>query len=164
MNIEHAKIEDLSDITEIYNWAILNTTATFDTIPKTPFDQCDWFKKHTERFPIFVAKIEGKVVGWCSLSPWSDRCAYSDTGEISVYVKEDYQGKGIGKCLLKHLDQEAQNLGYHTLLSRIAGESLISIHLHKSLGFHHIGTMKEVGRKFGRFIDVNMMQKLYLPG
>jgi L-amino acid N-acyltransferase YncA len=159
--IRPAKLADLPAITEIYNEAILKTTATFDTEPKTSEEQKIWFADHGPKYPILVAEENGIVVGWASLSKWSDRCAYSDTAEISLYVREDHQGKGIGRKLLEAIVAEGEKAGLHTIIARIAEASQASIHLHKSVGFEHIGTMKEVGRKFGKLLDVHLMQKVY---
>jgi phosphinothricin acetyltransferase len=107
-----------------------------------------------------VAELHGTVVGWISLSPWSDRPAYRDTGETSFYVRAEYRGKGIGKSLLQTLIQEAQQLHYHTLIARIAGESDVSLHVHKRFNFVHVGILKEVGLKFGKLLDVHILQKM----
>lgn len=77
-----AKISDLPEIVEIYNWAILNTTATFDTKEKSTKDQLNWFYSHDETYPVIVAKLEDKTLAWGSLSKWSDRCAYSQTAKV----------------------------------------------------------------------------------
>ena len=159
--IRQARLEDLDAITEIYNDAILNTVVTFDTEPKTIEEQKLWFAEHGPKYPILVAEHEGLVVGWASLSRWSDRCAYSDTAEISLYVREEFQGKGIGKKLIQAIIGEGKNAGLHTVIARIAEGSEVSIHLHKSMGFEHIGVMREVGRKFGKLLDVYLMQKVY---
>ena len=120
-----------------------------------------WFADHGPKYPILVAEEHGIVVGWASLSKWSDRCAYSDTAEMSLYVHHGHQGKGIGRKLLEAIVAEGQKAGLHTIIARIAEASEASIHLHKSVGFEHIGTMKEVGRKFGKLLDVYLMQKVY---
>jgi L-amino acid N-acyltransferase YncA len=159
--IRPAKLADLPTITEIYNEAILKTTATFDTEPKTSEEQKTWFADHGPKYPILAAEENGIVVGWASLSKWSDRCAYSDTAEISLYVREDHQGKGIGRKLLEAIVAEGEKAGLHTIIARIAEASQASIHLHKSVGFEHIGTMREVGHKFGKLLDVHLMQKVY---
>ena len=156
-----AELKDLETITEIYNKAILTTVATFDTEPKTMGEQKVWFEDHDDRYPIFVAELDGAVAGWASLSKWSDRCAYADTAEISLYVKEDFHGKGVGKKLLEAIMEEGQRVGLHSVISRIAEGNEVSVHLHESVGFRHIGIMKEVGRKFGRLLDVSMMQKIF---
>ena len=94
--IRPARPDDLNAITEIYNEAILTTDATFDTEPKTDEEQKTWFTNHGPKNPILVAEQDRTVIGWASLSDWSDRCAYSDTTEISLYVKGNSRGKGIG--------------------------------------------------------------------
>jgi phosphinothricin acetyltransferase len=161
LTIRPATLADLPAITEIYNDAILKTTATFDTEPKTPEEQMVWFADHGPKYPILAAEENGIVVGWASLSKWSDRCAYSDTAEISLYVRHEHRGKGIGRKLLEAIAAEGRKAGLHTIIARIAEASEASIHLHKSVGFEHIGTMREVGRKFGKLLDVYLMQKVY---
>jgi L-amino acid N-acyltransferase YncA len=161
LTIRKATIKNLAAITEIYNEAVLKTTATFDTQPKTLQEQETWFASHQPRHPILVAEQDGLVVGWASLSKWSDRCAYSDTAEASIYVRKEYQRKGIGRQLLKTLIQEGRNIELHTVIARIAGDNQASINLFKSENFRDIGAMKEVGRKFGKLLDVYLMQKIY---
>jgi phosphinothricin acetyltransferase len=161
LTIREARLPDLGAITEIYNEAILKTAATFDTQTKTPEEQKSWFAEHGSKYPMMVAEQDGYVVGWASLSMWSDRCAYSDTAESSLYVKEEYQGKGIGRKLLEAIIEAGQKAGLHNVVARITEGNEVSIHLCESVGFEHIGVMKEVGRKFGKLLDVNLMQKIY---
>ena len=161
LTIRQAALADLGVITEIYNEAILKTVATFDTEPKTLEEQKSWFAEHGSKYPILVAEQDGLIVGWASLSIWSDRCAYTDTAESSLYVKEEHQGKGIGRKLLEAIIQEGQKAGLHTVIARITEGNEVSIYLAESLGFEHIGIMKEVGRKFGKLLDVYLMQKIY---
>src|SRR5438552_3738830 len=94
VQIRRAQLADLEAITDIYNDAILNTTATFDAEPKSPADRLKWFRAHDERHPILVAVEHGKVAGWSSLSKWSDRRAYDHTAETSFYVKAEFRGRG----------------------------------------------------------------------
>lgn len=159
--VREATIDDLAAITEIYNEAILNTVATFDTQPKTYEEQKIWFANHRPRHQVLVAEKDGLIVGWASLSKWSDRCAYSDTAEASLYVKKEYRRKGIGRRLLRALMQEGRNIGLHTVIVRIAEGNPASIHLFETENFETIGVMKEVGRKFGKLLDVYLMQKIY---
>ena len=161
IRIRDAKLTDLHQITDIYNEAILRTVATFDTTPKSLEEQESWFKHHGSKNPIIVAEENNIIVGWASLSEWSDRCAYSDVAEVSLYVMEAHQGKSIGRKLLEELVRKGKQAGLHTIVARIAEGNAISVHLHKSLGFTHVGIMKEVGRKFGRLLDVYIMQKIY---
>ena len=116
IKIRKARLEDLEGITDIYNDAVLKTTATFDTEPKTIDEQKRWFRRHGSKYPLLVAENERLIIGWSSLSPWSDRCAYSDTAEISVYVKREYRGKGIGKRLIEAVLREGKMLVFTRLL------------------------------------------------
>ena len=201
MKIRPATPDDLVGITEIYNEAILTTTATFDTEPKTMEEQRVWFGQHGGRYPILVAveggrgpegekestqqggemeregqgdegehqygervgKIGGveRVLGWASLSQWSDRCAYSDTAELSLYVKEEYRGQGIGNELMTAILEAGRGAGLHSVLARIADGNEISVKVHESAGFATVGVMREAGRKFGRLLDVLLMQIVF---
>jgi len=161
LRIRKATNEDLSSITEIYNEAILQTIATFDTEIKTMEEQKVWFASHDSEHPILVAEQNGIIVGWASLSRWSDRCAYSGTAEISLYVKEEYRGKGIGRKLLEAIMENGQKVGLHTVIARITEGNLPSVSLFASEKFEHVGTMKEVGQKFGKILGVHIMQKVY---
>ena len=152
---------DQPEILAIYNEAVLNTTATFDTEPRSMDAQMEWFRRHKKNHPILVAEINKKIIGWASLSPWSDRCAYETTVEVSVYIDKDFRGQGIGSSLLERITIEGQKAKNHTVLSRISSDNLASIYIHKKAGYKIIGEMKEVGFKFGKFLDVTMMQYLY---
>jgi phosphinothricin acetyltransferase len=158
VRIRPALIEDLPAITEIYNEAILTTTATFDEQIKSAEQMRRWFEAHGERHPVIVAERNGIVVGWASLSEYSDRCAYRDTAETSFYVKEEHRGQGIGRQLHAVLIERARQLGFHSLIARVADGSDVSLHLLTSLGFQLVGKLREVGNKFGRLLDVHVLQ------
>ena len=104
---------------------------------------------------------DGIVVGWASLSSYSDRCAYSETAEISLYVRSGFRQQGIGSKLTGEVIQAGRAAGLHTLIARIACENAVSIGLAKSQGFKSVGVMREVGRKFGRRLDVEILQLIY---
>ena len=161
MEIRKARAEDVPVITEIYNDTIAHTVATFDTEQKTLEEQREWFDGHGARYPILVALLEGEVVGWASLSSWSDRCAYADTVEISVYVQDGFRGRGVGKELTGRVLQAGREAGLHTVLARIESGNAESIHIFKKFGFEHVGVVREVGFKFGRLLDVSIMQLIY---
>lgn len=158
--IRPADLADLEAITEIYNGAILRTTATFDIEPKSLEDRRAWFESHGPRHPILVAIVDDRVVGWASLNPWSPRPAYNDTAETAFYVHEDYRGRGVGRQLKESIIEEGHRLGYHTLIAQVAEESFESLHLNEAFGFVLVGTLKEVGKKFGRVLDVHILQKM----
>ena len=161
--VRSASSRDARAIAEIYNEAVLHTAATFDTAPRSVAEQRRWLAHHAPRYPVVVAEANGAVVGWASLSAWSDRCAYEDTAEVSFYVREDWRGRGVGRGLLTKLVVEAERSGLHTLLARIAIPNPVSAHLHRTLGFRSIGVMHEVGLKFGRRIDVELFERLPDP-
>jgi len=145
-------------ITDIYNEAILHTTATFDTRLKSKTEMAEWILSHNDKYPVFISILNTNVTGWASLSQWSDRCAYSNTAENSVYVAQKYKGQGIGKLLLKHIIVQARMNGIHTIIARIAQGNPVSVKLHESCGFRLIGNMKEVGWKFDTLLDVGLYQ------
>jgi len=124
-------------------------------------DQLVWFADHGAKNPIMVAEVDGVVVGWGSLSKWSDRCAYTDTAEVSLYVQPGHRGGGVGRMLMKHLLEEGRTQGLHAVIARITEGNKVSVHLHESFGFSPIGVMKEVGVKFGKRLDVFLMEKVF---
>jgi L-amino acid N-acyltransferase len=158
IQIRRAEPADAAAIADIYNEAVLTTTATFDTETKTVDERRQWLQSHDERHPVLVALVDGNVVGWASLSKWSDRCAYADTAETSFYVKSDFRGRGIGRQLKEAIIAEARRLKYHTLIARVAQGSDESLHLNQAAGFVLVGTLQQVGRKFGQLLDVHILQ------
>jgi phosphinothricin acetyltransferase len=158
--IRRATTADLPEITAIYNDSILNTTATFDTEPKSLEERASWLAAHGDRYPVLVAESGGEVVGWASLSPWSDRRAYDGTAETTFYVAASHRGCGIGRALKAAIIDEARHLGFHSLIARVAEGSDASLHLNERFGFRRVGTLKEVGQKFGRLLDVHILQKM----
>ena len=158
MQIRLGQAADLDAITDIYNRAVLTTTATFDTEPRTAAEQQRWFEAHTGRHRVYVAEIDGTVVGWAALTPWSERRAYSDTAETSLYVEAEHRGKGVGTALKRAVIEGARALGFHVLIAQIAEGADASRHLSERFGFSHVGTLREVGRKFGQTLDVHLYQ------
>lgn len=154
MNIREAKISDLEQITRIYNWAIKSTTATFDINEQNVDDRMDWFEQHTGKYPLVVAEVDGKTVGYSSLSKFREKEAFSATAELSVYIDPDYHGKGIGKALMKEILEKGKSSGFHVVISVITGGNEVSARMHEKFGFELCGRLKEVGRKFDRWQDV----------
>lgn len=158
--VREAGAGDLGPITEIYNRAVLETTATFDVEPRTAEQQRDWFARHGGRHPILVAESGGAVLGWSALSPWSDRCAYEVAAEISVYVAEAWRGRGVGKALARAALAHGARARLHTVLARVESGNTASIAMLHKLGFRTVGVMEEVGSKFGRLLDVTILQRI----
>ncbi len=158
--IRDAVMNDAERIAAIYNQAVVATTATFDVEPRSLEAQRRWLTAHGGRHPVIVHEEGGEVRGWASLSAWSDRAAYDGTSELSVYVDERHHGVGIGTALVRELVARARALGLHTIVSRITAGNPASVRLHEAFGFVMVGTMREVGRKFDRWLDVLVMQLL----
>ena len=161
VQIVKAGVEHIPAITEIYNDAVEHTVATFDTQQKSLKEQKLWFDGHRDRYPILVALHREKVIGWASLNPYDDRCAYADTVEISVYIREGFRGKGVGNELTRELLGAGREVGLHAVLARIESGNAASMHILEKFGFVHVGVMREVGFKFGRLLDVTVMQFIY---
>jgi L-amino acid N-acyltransferase YncA len=159
--IRLARIEDVPEILTIYNDEVLHGVATFDTEAKSLDERVRWFELRTPKYPILIAESSGHVLGWASVGPWSERKAYDGTVENSVYIEKSARQQGIGKALLERLLQETHSKGFHTVIARITDGNQISIKLHTGFGFREIGTIKEAGNKFGKFLDVTLMQKLF---
>ena len=155
-----AERRDAEAIRAIYNREVLGSTVTFDLVPRTIDEQIEWLDRHSGGHPAIVAVDDGVVVGFGSLSPWRPRPAYSPTVEDSVYVHHEHRGRGIGRTVLDELVRLAEAHGFHSVLARIVGGHDASIALHAGLGFEIVGTEREVGRKFGRWLDVVLMERL----
>jgi L-amino acid N-acyltransferase YncA len=160
MEVRLATIEDAEGIRVIYNREVLEGTATFDLRPRSPEDQHRWLTDRSGAHAVMVAVEDGEVIGFGSLSAYRDRPAYSTTVEDSVYVAPDHQGKGVGRAVLEALVEAAELRGFHTLIGRIAGGNEPSIALHQRCGFEVVGVEREVGRKFRRWLDVTIVQRV----
>jgi phosphinothricin acetyltransferase len=161
MNIEIrlATVEDLQAIADIYNYEVHNSTATFDTRSVSLDERLQWLATHDpRRHPVTVAVSDDRIVGWACVSSWSERCAYARTGEVSVYVHHEQRRHGVGKALLSDLIERARAAGLGVLLARISSGEQASIRLHEAIGFQAIGTMHRVGDKFGRILDVELLE------
>lgn len=154
MHLRPATLDDAERIAAIYNRAVTVSTASFDVEPKTAEDRRGWLAGRLPRHPVIVAIEEGEVIGWGALSPYSDRAAYATTAELSVYVDERWQQRGLGRALSVALLDAAAAEGLHSVLARICTENAGSTRMVRSLGFTDAGTMHEVGYKFGRWLDV----------
>jgi len=157
-----AGLEDAEAIREIYNREVSGSTVTFDLVPRTSEEQHAWLAEHAGAHPAVVAVDSGSgaVLGFGSLSPYRSRPAYSTTVEDSVYVDEAARGRGVGRLVLGELVRLAGVHGFHAVMARIVGGHEVSIALHHACGFEIVGVEKEVGRKFGRWLDVVLMQRL----
>jgi L-amino acid N-acyltransferase YncA len=163
MEVRRAEPGDAEAIRAIYNAEVTGSTVTFDMVPRTPSEQLEWLAGHRGAHPAVVAVEGSEVAGFGSLSPFRDRPAYATSVEDSVYVADHWRGRGVGRLLLAELMRLASDHGFHTVIARISGDNDASIALHRGEGFSLVGVEREVGRKFGRWIDVTVMQRMLRP-
>ena len=160
MRVRLADHGDDEAIRAIYNTEVTGSTVTFDMVARDAAAQRRWLDEHSGAYPAVVAEDEGRVAGFGSLTPYRSRPAYSTTVEDSVYVDADWRGRGVGTQILSELVRLAEAHGFHAVMARIVGGHEASIALHRSCGFAMVGVEREVGRKFGRWLDVVLMQRL----
>ncbi|WP_448571351.1 N-acetyltransferase family protein [Trichothermofontia sp.] len=159
ITIRHASEADLPAILDIYNDAILNTTAAYDYTPQTLEMRQAWYaQKVAHHFPVLVAVVDDRVVGFSSLGPFRAWAAYKYTVENSVYVAADYRGQGIGQRLLAALIMAAKQLDMHVMIAAIDATNEASLRLHAHFGFVEVGHLRQVGYKFGRWLDLKLLE------
>ena len=157
--VRHATENDLPAMLAIYNDIIVNTTAVWDYEEHTLEMRQQWFAaKQEQGLPVFVADEDGNIMGFCSLGPFRPWVGYQQTVENSVYVTADCRGRGIGKLLLQRLIDAAKDLKKHVIIAAIEAENETSILLHRKFGFTEVAHFKEVGYKFGRWLDVKFLE------
>jgi len=155
-----ARLDDAEAIRQIYNAEVQTSTVTFDIVPRTLEEQRRYLSDRSGAHAVIVAEDAGDVVGYGALSPWRSKPAYATSVEDSVYVHRDHRGRAIGTALLAELLEVATAHGFHAVFARIVGHHEASIKLHEAAGFEIVGTEREVGRKFGRWLDVVVMELL----
>jgi L-amino acid N-acyltransferase len=161
MRTRLATSDDAEALRAIYNREVVGSTVTFDMVPRTLDDQLRWLADHSGAHPALVAFDDhDRIAGFGSLSPYRSRPAYSTTVEDSVYVDEPYRAQGVGRLVLAELVEVAVRHGFHAVMARIVGSHEVSIALHERCGFELVGVEREVGRKFGQWLDVAVMQRL----
>jgi phosphinothricin acetyltransferase len=158
--VRPARAEDAQAIADIYNHYILHSTATFHTEAVDASERRGWMTQRGNSFPTWVAEESGVVIGWGALSPYAPRPAWSPTVEVAVYVDPERVGRGAGASLMDALVSDADTLGFHTIVSRIEAGNEPSIALARRSGFREAGRLREAGWKFGKRLDVVIMQLL----
>lgn len=160
--VRPATYGDIPAILDIYNDAILHTTASYDCQPTTLEARIAWYEAHLHsRLPIFVAEREsGTIVGWSALNSFRHADGYCYAAEDSIYVAANQRGRGVGKRLLSPLIDAAQELGLHTIMAGIDAANSASLRLHTAFGFEQVGYLKEIAFKFDRWLDLVLMQRI----
>lgn len=153
--IDEMITEDWESVRSIYEEGILTGNATFQvTVPSWE----EWNRNHCKGLR-FVARVNGKVLGWIALSPISSRCVYQGVAEVSVYISKDARGMGIGSRLLEILIEQSEEKGYWTLQSGIFPENTASLQLHKKYGFVVVGKREKIGQLNGVWRDVLLVER-----
>lgn len=158
VSLRDATVQDLARINDIYNHYVVSSTCTYQEQPEAIESRRAWFDAHGVEHPVIVAETEGQVVGWGSLSPYRTRSAYRFTVENSVYVADEWRGRGVGTQLLLELIARARAIGYHTIVAGVDADQPESLALHERFGFRRVSQISEVGYKFERWLDLVQLQ------
>ena len=163
MIVRPANTRDVAALTALYNDLGVATTASYDLRPVTADERRAWLSDHIAHdWPVLVAENDGQVIGFAAYGPFRPKAGYRHTVEHSVYVRDEYQGQGVGRALLTALLGAAQARRVHAVVGVVDAANAASIAFHEHLGFQTVGTLPQVGRKFGRWLDVTF-QVLLLP-
>jgi L-amino acid N-acyltransferase len=160
MKLIHCDRTYARPILEILNEAIVNSTALYDYKPRTMESMAVWFNvKENGGFPVIAAVTDsGELMGFGSYGTFRSFPAYKYSVEHSVYVATPFRGQRVGTALLHAIIKNAQTQGYHALIGAIDSNNAASVALHKKIGFQHAGTLRQVGFKFGRWLDLDFHQ------
>ena len=153
-HIRPVTLADTEAITAIYNHYIQETTVTFETEPITTEEMARRIKDISAQFPYFVYEKDGKILAYCYAHLWKERAAYSNTLETTIYVEQRAVHQGLGSLMVRRLIELCRAQGYHALIACITEENEASVKMHEKLGFKQVSSFKEVGKKFGRWLDV----------
>ena len=160
-SLRPATQDDLATINSIYNYYVLISTATYQTVPETEEARLAWFRdRDPVRHPVKVVELAGQIVAWGSLSPFGKREALAGTVENSIYIHPDFQRRGLGSLLLQDQILHATAAGHHTIVAAISGEQSGSLALHAVHGFTETGRLREVGWKFDQWLELVYLQRM----
>jgi len=152
--IRPVELSDCNSITDIYNYYIEKTVITFEEVPLTIPEMHNRVNEIRALFPYLVYEESGEILGYAYVDAFHSRSAYRFTLEDSIYLRNGCQGKGIGRALLNELLNEVRKRGAHSIMAKIALPNERSVKLHEAFGFKNVGALKEVGRKFDKWLDV----------
>jgi L-amino acid N-acyltransferase YncA len=160
VEVRPATLDDAAAIAEIYNQGIEARIATFETRLRAPDDIAETLRAGEGRYPFLVAEVNGRVLGWASVSSYRARECYRGIGEFSIYVHEDARGKGVGRVLLPALIDAAERAGFWKLLSRVFPFNHASLRLCAACGFREVGVYEKHAQLDGEWLDVVIVERL----
>lgn len=157
--IRDARPEDAPAIADIYNDAVRNLAAIWTDTLTDAAERAEWIaERQAAGFPVIVTERDGRVLGYASYGTFRAKDGYDLTVEHSVYVHSDARGRGLGTPMLEWVIEHARGAGKHVMIGAIDGQNAGSIALHARLGFETVGTLPQIGKKFGRWLDLTLMQ------
>ena len=159
-NIRDAQPKDNYAIAAIFNQEVETTSNVLELRKRTSLEQRKWLKSHSGVYSVLVLEDGNDIAGYACISQYRSRAAYTTTAESSVFIDEVHRGKGYGSQLLNSIIERARQNGFHGLIARIVASNEASVKLHEACGFDFIGVEKEVARKFGKWLDCAVFQKL----
>jgi L-amino acid N-acyltransferase YncA len=164
LRVRDARRDDLRFVVDLYNSLVLTTTVAWTDVRQTYEERDTWFtRQQADGFPVLVAEVDGNLAGFAAFGSfrgagkWPGYCL---TVEHTIHVHDAQQGKGIGRALLEALMERARAQGRHVLVAAVDSDNLSSIRFHDRLGFVEVARLPEVGHKFGRWLDLVLMERI----
>ncbi|AYB44442.1 arsinothricin resistance N-acetyltransferase ArsN1 family A [Paenibacillus lautus] len=158
--IRAAYTGDVERILHIYNQGIEDRIATLEVDQKDVAYMNNWFQQHQDRYPVIVAEYDNEVIGWASLNPYSQRCAYDGVADLSIYIDRAFRGKGVGSMLLRRLEGVAKKNDFYKIVLFTFPFNQNGQHLYRKLGYRDVGVFEKQGILDGKYVDVKIMEKL----
>lgn len=155
-----ANIHDIEAILNIYNQGIEDKIATLESETKDISCMQVWFEQHQGRYKVIVAEEDNLILGWASLNPYNNRCAYAGVADLSIYISREFRGKGIGSLLLTSIEEHATNNDFHKIVLFTFPFNRLGQGLYHKKGYNVVGVFKEQGILDGNYVDVMAMEKL----
>lgn len=160
VTVRPARRDDVPAILDIYNHAVEHTTASYDLAPVSLASRLAWYDHKVDAgWPVLVAEHAGQVIGWATFGPFRDKPGYAHTVEHSVYVRDGHRGAGTGLALMTALIDDACARRHHVMIGGVDADNTGSLAFHERLGFTRVAHFRQVGRKFGRWLDLVFLQR-----
>lgn len=160
VSIEELREDQLKAVLDIYNYYVLNSTATWHYHVLDEAEMRTLVFSDNDRYATFAIRSDGELCGYVSVRQFKAREAYGDTAEIGIYIREDCCGKGLGNIAIKHIEKFAREKGIHVLIASISGDNDGSVGLFEKNGYDKCAHLREVGKKFGKLLDNVIYQKI----